>query len=144
MQVLADNNESASAGASLSAIFLTATAGVYFCGQIIGEFNSSRSAMAVMAEKLKNETEQRSKDQKMMVEKLKHADEKLKNETEQRSKDQQITDEKLKNEKEQRSKEQQITDEKLKLADEKLKNAKQRLKESYKNAGQRLNKGYLW
>ena len=102
-EVIADSKESATVGAHLSAIFLFASGGLYFCGQIIGEFNSYKSAIAIIDEKLKNEKEQRLKDQ-------------------------QLSDEKLKNEKEQRSKDQQITDEKLKLSDEKLKNAEHRLK----------------
>ena len=72
--------------------------------------------MAVMKEKLKNETEHRLKDQ------LKLSDEKIKN----GQKD-------LKNEIEQKLKNQLMTDLKLKLLGEKLKNAEERLK-----------KGNLW
>ena len=43
-------------------------------------------------EKLKNEKEQRLRDQQITEEKLKLSDEKLKNEKEQRLKDKQITD----------------------------------------------------
>ena len=99
-EVIADSKESAAVCAHLSATFLCASGGLYFCGQIIGEFNSYKSAIAIIDEKLKNEKEQRLKDQQL-------SDEKLKNEKEQRGKEQQITDEKLKDEKEQREKDQQ-------------------------------------
>ena len=140
MDMLSENKDGAAAGANLAVICLAVCGGVYFCGQTIGEFNSNRSAMAVMKEELKygqkdlkNETEQRLKDQLI-------ADEKFKNGTEQRLKDQLIADEKLKlieeklkNETEQRLKDQLMTDLKLKLSEEKLKNAEERLK-----------KGNLW
>ena len=143
-EVMADNKENAQVGAHLTAIFVFASGGMLICGQMIGEYNSYKSVIATVNEKLLNEKEQRLRDQQNEKEqRLKDqqiTDEKLIKETELRLKDQQITDEKLKlseeklkNEKEQRLKDQQITDEKLKLSEEKLKNAERR-----------LQKGYLW
>ena len=116
MDMLSENKDGAAAGANIAVICLAVCGGLYFCGKTIGEFNSNRSAMAVMKEKLKygqkgdlkNETEQRLKDQLIADEKCKLIEEKLKNET-------------------------LMTDLKLKLSEEKLKNAEERLK-----------KGNLW
>ena len=103
---LAENKESASAAASLSVVFVAGCGGVYFCGQIIGEFNRSSFSMAVM-------TIEHSKDKELLTAKLaaitrelaaitrelaitkENIDEKIKNETEQRVKDKEISDVKL-------------------------------------------------
>ena len=86
MDMLFENKAGAAAGANKAVTCLAICGGVYFCGQTIGEFNSNRSAMAVREEKLKNgqkdlknETEQRLKDQLITDLKLKLSEEKLKN-----------------------------------------------------------------
>ena len=123
--VIADNKESAAVGAHSSAILLCASGALFFFGQIIGEFTSYKSAISVIDEKL-------------------NSDEKLKNEKEQRLKNQQITYEKLKNEEEQRLKDQQITYEKLKKKKEQRLKDQQITYEKLKNAEHRLKKGNLW
>jgi hypothetical protein len=107
---LTKHKESAEVASYFSAVFVFATGGLYFCGLLIGEFNSSRTAMAIMAsehskdkelfsEKLQNEKDQRNKDKEMFLEKLQNEKElfleKLQNEMDQRLKDKEIADVKL-------------------------------------------------
>ena len=80
---LTKHKESIQVASYLSAVFVAVSGGLYFCGQLIGEFNSSRTAMAIIAL-------EHSKDKELFSEKLQ-------NEKDLRLKDKEIADVKLSN-----------------------------------------------
>ena len=96
---LTEHKESIQVASYLSGVFVFVSGGLYFCGQLIGEFNSSRTAMAIIAL-------EHSKDKKLYSEKLQ-------NEKDLYSKDKELFSEKLQNEKDLRLKDKEIADVKL-------------------------------
>jgi hypothetical protein len=103
---LMKHKESAEVASYFSAVFVFVSGGLYFCGQLIGEFNSSRTAMAIMAS-------EHSKDKELFLKDKELFSEKLQNEKDQRNKDKELFSEKLQNEKDQRLKDKEIADVKL-------------------------------
>jgi hypothetical protein len=132
---LTKHKESAQVASYLSGVFVFVTGGLYFCGQLIGEFNSSRTAMAIMALEHSKDKELFSKDKELFSEKLQ-------NEKDLRLKDKELFSEKLQNEKDQRLKDlQNEKDQRLKD----LQNEKdQRLKDKEIADVKLSKKGYLW
>ena len=78
---LTKHKESAQVASYFSVVFVFVSGGLYFCGQRIGEFNSSRTLMAIMAL-------EHSKDKELFSKKLQ-------NEKDQRLQDKEIADVKL-------------------------------------------------